>query len=48
MRLVSFASTAGAHAGIVADGGIVDLTSRTGVPSVRRCSSTVWTAQLVI
>ena len=35
MRLVSFASTAGAHAGIVADGGIVDLTSRTGVPSVR-------------
>src|SRR3954470_23016316 len=35
MRLVTFATNTGAHAGVVIDGGIVDLTARMGVPSVR-------------
>jgi len=35
VRLVTFATAAGPHAGLVVDGGIVDLTARTGVASVR-------------
>ena len=35
MRLVTFATSAGPHAGLVLEGGIVDLTAWTGVPSVR-------------
>jgi 2-keto-4-pentenoate hydratase/2-oxohepta-3-ene-1,7-dioic acid hydratase in catechol pathway len=35
VRLVTFATEAGPHAGLAVDGGIVDLTERTGVPSVR-------------
>jgi 2-keto-4-pentenoate hydratase/2-oxohepta-3-ene-1,7-dioic acid hydratase in catechol pathway len=35
VRLVTFATSAGPHAGVVVDGGIVDLTERTGVRSVR-------------
>ena len=35
MRLVTFATSAGPHAGLVVDGGIVDLTAQMGVPSLR-------------
>ncbi len=35
MRLVTFATSAGPHAGLVVDDGIVDLTARMGVPSLR-------------
>jgi 2-keto-4-pentenoate hydratase/2-oxohepta-3-ene-1,7-dioic acid hydratase in catechol pathway len=35
VRLVTFATAAGPHVGLVVDGGIVDLTRRTGIPSVR-------------
>ena len=35
MRLVTFATSTGPHVGLVVDGGIVDLTVRIGVPSLR-------------
>jgi 2-keto-4-pentenoate hydratase/2-oxohepta-3-ene-1,7-dioic acid hydratase in catechol pathway len=35
VRLVTFATPAGPHAGLVVDGGIVDLTARAGLRSVR-------------
>jgi 2-keto-4-pentenoate hydratase/2-oxohepta-3-ene-1,7-dioic acid hydratase in catechol pathway len=35
MRLVTFSVAGNRHAGLVVEGGVVDLTARTGVPSVR-------------